>query len=650
MAARLWPHVRTLLVYAALALAFSWPLPLHLATHLTGPIDSDAGVYVWNQWVFRYEALERGSLPYFTGRIFALTAPANLSLHNYTTFANLVALPLMGVLGVVTTFNVVYLAMVVLSAYAAFLLARYVVGSDAEAVLAGILFAWSPVLVTRGMGHFSLVAAAPLPIFLLLLLRAERQWRIRDGVLLGCTMAWAATTDVYYAVFCLLIAAAFVAARWLTLRRISCAARCQVAARALEVLIVCMAGLAAALAAGRGGRLEVLGATVSMRSLYTPVLVLVVLSLARATLYYRPSIPRVNLASVLRIAQVGAATAVAATILLSPVLYALGQRLADGRTPGTQILWRSSPQGLDAAALLLPNPNHPLSPDASRGWISARRDGYLENVGTIPLVSLLVIAWAWRRGWRPSRPWVFLTAFFALLSLGPFIHVAGVNTYVPGPWALLRYVPIIGLARSPHRFAVVLILGVSILFAVALRYLRERTPARQRIWLAGIAVALLAELLPAPRPLFAATVPSIYQRIAADPRPDVRVLELPFGIRDGTRSVGDFTARTQFYQTAHGKPIIGGYLSRVSQKRITETRRQRILDVLIRLSANPRLPAYAAEPLARRGRRFVERANLGYVVIDRDRASDALVAFARRAFRLELIERSGSLELYRPVR
>ena len=41
------------------------------------------------------------------------------------------------------------------------------------------------------------------------------------------------------------------------------------------------------------------------------------------------------------------------------------------------------------------------------------------------------------------------------------------------------------------------------------------------------------------------------------------VLELPFGVRDGTSSHGNFTARSQFFQTYHHKPLIGGYLSRV---------------------------------------------------------------------------------------
>jgi hypothetical protein len=137
MVARGWSsHARALLIFSVVAIAFAWPLPLHLSTHLTRPVEGDAGVYVWNQWVFRHELLEHRSLPYFTGTIFSLTAPANLSLHNYTTFANILALPLMGALGVVATFNIVYLLTVVMSAYAMFLLARHVTESDAEATLA----------------------------------------------------------------------------------------------------------------------------------------------------------------------------------------------------------------------------------------------------------------------------------------------------------------------------------------------------------------------------------------------------------------------------------------------------------------------------------------------------------------------------------
>ena len=86
-------------VYVLLAIAFSWPLPAHLQTRLTGAPDSDTGVYVWNLWVFKDEVLEHRTLPYFTDRIFRASGRTNLSLHNYTAFANLIALPFVRPLG-----------------------------------------------------------------------------------------------------------------------------------------------------------------------------------------------------------------------------------------------------------------------------------------------------------------------------------------------------------------------------------------------------------------------------------------------------------------------------------------------------------------------------------------------------------------------
>ena len=94
-------HLAALCGYAAFAVVFTWPLASQLGTHLTGSPAGDTGVYVWNQWVFHHEVLKEGNFPYFTSRIFSLTGPANLSLHNYTAFQDLLALPLLGWLGVV---------------------------------------------------------------------------------------------------------------------------------------------------------------------------------------------------------------------------------------------------------------------------------------------------------------------------------------------------------------------------------------------------------------------------------------------------------------------------------------------------------------------------------------------------------------------
>jgi hypothetical protein len=222
--------------------------------------------------------------------------------------------------------------------------------------------------------------------------------------------------------------------------------------------------------------------------------------------------------------------------------------------------------------------------------------------------------------------------------------VAGVETYIPGPWAILRYVPIIGGARMPTRFVVPAMLAFSVLFAVCLS--RLATGSRRRTVLSVVGALLVFELWPAPRPLHTAVVPGIYRLIREDPR-DIRILELPFGIRDGVMSEGDFSASSQFYQTYHEKALIGGYLSRIPVTEVARYRRFPLLSALLDLSE--RLPLDPATERAARedAQPLVERSHMGYVVIDTRRASPALREFAVSAFGLVRIAEEDGRELYR---
>jgi len=618
---------------------------LHLDTHLTGPVGGDTGVYVWNQWVFRHEVLNE-RLPLFTQEIFSFSKPANLSLHNYTIFQDLLALPLLGRLGVVTTFNVVYLMMIVITGYATFRLAFHVTRRPFESWLAGALFSWSPYLVTRGMGHFSLVAAAPLPVFALLLLDRDGRASVRNAVALGATVCWAATTDPYYAVYCVMLGCLFVASQAIHIARDP--SQPSTVPRTLDVLLACVAGFAVSLVMSGGWQISVLGRRVSTHGLYTPMLLLTVLAVVRAAWPYRRAALSIDRTEILRFVRIASVAVPVSVLILSPVLYAVGVRIMDNGFESSPIRWRSSPPGVDLVSFFLPNPNHPFAPEAIRAWLTPRPDQYIENVASIPLVALIVIGVAIGARWRPSRIWLAVTAAFGLLALGPFVHVAGFNTHIPGPWAFARYIPIIGLARTPARVSIVVMLGVSMLFAAALSHLGDRWPRRRRLLLSAMTLALLFELSPVPRPLYSASVPAFYTRVALDPR-DVTLMELPVGVRDGTSSVGDFTARSQFFQTVHGKPLVGGYLSRVSRKRIAQLRQDPLLDALITLSEGGNLDAVREAALVERGDEFIRRGRLGYVVIDNDRTPPPLRNFAVRALHLRHVAAEGSYDLFVPA-
>ena len=90
-----------LLGYVCVAVVFAWPLPAALGEALFESPGGDTGVYVWNLWVFRHEIVEHGRFPFVTLEILALNPGAPLTLHNYTSLANIVAFPLLPLLGTV---------------------------------------------------------------------------------------------------------------------------------------------------------------------------------------------------------------------------------------------------------------------------------------------------------------------------------------------------------------------------------------------------------------------------------------------------------------------------------------------------------------------------------------------------------------------
>jgi len=207
------------------------------------------------------------------------------------------------------------------------------------------------------------------------------------------------------------------------------------------------------------------------------------------------------------------------------------------------------------------------------------------------------------------------------------------------------------VARSPARFAVVAALGISLLAAFAMTALRERY-RRGGTWLAVAAlVAATFELMPAPRHLYAAAVPDIYRLVsAADTRDEAgRLLELPTGIRDGTSSLGNFSALSSFFQTSHRRPMVGGYLSRVSTWRKVENMRMPMLGALTRLSQGASLSSEDAERARDARDAFLARSCTRFVLVNRRRASAELHEFARRALRLTPVAQDPDYALYAPV-
>lgn len=252
-----------------------------------------------------------------------------------------------------------------------------------------------------------------------------------------------------------------------------------------------------------------------------------------------------------------AMAAAACAMMLGPVL---GPMLAQGPSAGHV----PDPAGdalrfsADLGAFVLPSPLHPLW----GRWLQPiyehlKRDGNVtESVvsfGVVPLMLALVAA---RPGGRGRRFWLLALGFFTVMALGSELHVAGrtvslLGHPVPLPYSLLQRIPYVDVGRTPSRMAVMGQLCVAVLAGYGARPLM----ARSHLVFPLLLGAALFETATLPLPMTRPTVPRVYDTIARDPRGGA-VLEVP---------IPDTPARypeRMLYQTHHGKPSYGGYLSR----------------------------------------------------------------------------------------
>lgn len=230
---------------------------------------------------------------------------------------------------------------------------------------------------------------------------------------------------------------------------------------------------------------------------------------------------------------------------------------------------------VDLAGLLTPTALHPVW---GSDWPAhlrrvAEGTGRFSDVHTFFLgyaALALTLAGAVALG-RRALPWLITAAGAVVLSLGPLLQVNGrsvfdldgLQTTVPLPFVLLHYVPLANAGRTPNRFSVLFVLAVTPLVALGCYWLLTRL---RRWYLLSAAAAVLAlalvwDGLALPLPTTDASVPPFYAELGRDGE-DYAILNLPFGVRSSFGTRGAERTQLQYYQTAHGKRLVGGNISR----------------------------------------------------------------------------------------
>src|SRR5512133_71644 len=169
-----------ILIYAAAFCALTWPTILSFDARFFCD-ERDGYQNVWNLWWTRKALLELHQSPWWTAW---LHHPHGTSLlgHTLTAFNGLLAIPLSVALTPVQTHNALVLLSFVGGGWAAFLLAREVLGGWLPSVVAGLAFTFTGYHFAHAEGHLNLISVEWVPIFVLCWLRLLRQPTLRRGL------------------------------------------------------------------------------------------------------------------------------------------------------------------------------------------------------------------------------------------------------------------------------------------------------------------------------------------------------------------------------------------------------------------------------------------------------------------------------------
>lgn len=236
------------------------------------------------------------------------------------------------------------------------------------------------------------------------------------------------------------------------------------------------------------------------------------------------------------------------------------------------------------------------------------------------------------------RPWWFVTLAFLIWAIGGYLLAAGVDTGLPMPQILARFLPIVSNARIPGRAMIVVQLGAAMLSAIAVTRLEWR-----RLTLAGLVAVSVADGLAAPIPLYEIPAAGPVESALATAGRAAAVVEIPTGLRDGFGEIGRFDHRALIFQMSHGRPIAGGFVARLPPRIRAAYREVPALMALLDLSsaADRHAPDALPEDLAS----GLLNAGITHVVVNTDSLPFGLRS-ALESRGLKLIVVAGTRELY----
>ncbi|HEY0068499.1 MAG TPA: hypothetical protein VGE04_00870, partial [Chloroflexia bacterium] len=263
---------------------------------------------------------------------------------------------------------------------------------------------------------------------------------------------------------------------------------------------------------------------------------------------------------------------VVALVLMSPLLAGLVRDRDNPRLAVEAGSEHRLAHSADLLSFIAPPHDHILL-----GWDNADRPGVNEppihDYLSLGYVALALSAIGSVAGWRrpTGKFWVVLALVALVLSMGPELQIGRNLTGIPLPFRLLELLPGAEAIAKPERLVVLARLCMGVLAArgasiIVSRLTWSRGVASRRTAVACAVMAglLLVELPIHPRYVEPLNIPGGFRTLAG--QGGGALMELPFATQQSETG-----GERMLYQTAHGHPIMGGYLARTYNSPITDS-------------------------------------------------------------------------------
>jgi hypothetical protein len=218
----------------------------------------------------------------------------------------------------------------------------------------------------------------------------------------------------------------------------------------------------------------------------------------------------------------------------------------------------------DFLSFFLPSVYHPIFGDIVKDIYSNFSGNSSENTTFIGYTVILLSIFATHKMKenKDVKFWSISALLFSLISLGPLLHVNGntsftvFNTTVPLPYIALYYlIPFLDNCRTTGRFFVIASLSFAVLAGYGISELLKSSKNNKKMIAIVVSGLIIFEYLAIPVPMSVVNKPSFYEEISQD-KDSYALLEIP-----GTLKY-DAGVSLIYYQTIHGKPVIGNWAAR----------------------------------------------------------------------------------------